>query len=124
MNPYTQEMEPIIDKNTAIEKAGGSSDLAKELFAMLLKELPELKNLLNMAYQANDPQGLWDHTHKIHGSTAYCGVPSLRLAASNLEKSIKADKSFAEMENDLKALNISIEKLLAIGSKELENDWP
>lgn len=124
MNTFTAKMEPILDKNIAIEKAGGSSDLAKELFSMLLKELPELKNLVNMAYQANDPQGFWDHTHKIHGSTAYCGVPALRVAASKLEKSIKADKSFTEMEGDLNNLNKSIEELLATGINELGNDWP
>lgn len=124
MNTFIAKMEPILDKNIAIEKAGGSSDLAKELFSMLLKELPELKNLVNMAYQANDPQGFWDHTHKIHGSTAYCGVPALRVAASKLEKSIKADKSFTEMEGDLNNLNKSIEELLATGINELGNDWP
>lgn len=116
-------MEQIVDISTAIEKAGGSSDLAKELFAMLLKELPELKNLMNMAFQANDPQGFWDHTHKIHGSTAYCGVPALRAAARTLENSIKADKRFSEMEDELSALNKSIEDLLAIGKSELENEW-
>ncbi|MEJ2142486.1 MAG: Hpt domain-containing protein [Gammaproteobacteria bacterium] len=124
MNSVIPKMEPILDKNIAIEKAGGSSELAKELFAMLLKELPELKNLMNMAYQTNDPQGFWDHTHKIHGSTAYCGVPAMRVAASMLEKSIKADKSFKEMEGDLNNLNKSIDQLLTIGHSELESDWP
>lgn len=117
-------MEQILDKSLAIEKAGGKSDLAKELFAMLLKELPELKNLMNMAYQANDPQGFWDHSHKIHGSTAYCGVPALRAAAKIVEDGIKAEKSFSEMENDLSYLNKSIDDLLSVGEKELESDWP
>lgn len=116
-------MEQVLDKSIAIEKAGGKSDLAMELFAMLLKELPELKNLMNMAYQANDPQGLWDHTHKIHGSTAYCGVPALRVAAKQLEDAIKAEKNFAEMENELKQLNKSIDDVLAIGQSELTKDW-
>ena len=116
-------MEPVLDKSLAIEKAGGKSDLAKELFAMLLNELPELKNLMNMAYQANDPQGFWDHTHKIHGSTAYCGVPALQAAARVLEEAIKADKSFPEMKNNLEQVNKSIEDLLAIGNDELEIEW-
>ena len=124
MKTSISHMDPILDKDIAIEKAGGNSDLAKELFAMLLKELPELKNLMNMAYQANDPKGFWDHTHKIHGSTAYCGVPALRTAASSLEKSIKADKSFSEMKNELDNLNHAIEALLRTGQNELENDWP
>lgn len=117
-------MEPVLDKSLAIEKAGGKSDLAKELFAMLLKELPELKNLMNMAFQANDPQGFWDHTHKIHGSTAYCGVPALRTAAKNVEAAIKSDKSFTEMKYDLNVLNQAIEDIIALGENELETDWP
>ncbi len=116
-------MEPVLDKSMAIEKAGGKSDLAKELFAMLLKELPQLKNLMNMAFHANDPQGFWDHTHKIHGSTAYCGVPALRAAAKKVEEAIKSDMSFSEMENDLNLLNQSIEDVLALGESELETDW-
>ena len=116
-------MEPVLDKSMAIEKAGGKSDLAKELFAMLLNELPELKNLMNMAYQANDPQGFWDLTHKIHGSTAYCGVPALQAAARALEEAIKADKSFNEMKKDLEQVNKSIEDVLAIGQNELKIEW-
>lgn len=116
-------MEPVLDIAIAIEKAGGKSDLAKELFAMLLNELPELKNLMNMAYQANDPQGFWDHTHKIHGSTAYCGVPALRAAAKALENDIKADKSFAEMERNLNLVNKTIEDILVVGKAELEREW-
>lgn len=117
-------MEPVLDKTLAVEKAGGKPDLAKELFAMLLNELPELKNLMNMAYQANDPQGFWDHTHKIYGSTAYCGVPALRNSAKALENAIKAEKSFLEMGTELKAVNQSIEALIATGKNELHTEWP
>jgi two-component system sensor histidine kinase BarA len=116
-------MEPVIDKALAIEKASGKVDLAKELFAMLLNELPELKNLMNMAYQANDPQAFWDHTHKIHGSTAYCGVPALGSAVKTLEGTIKAEKSFSEMEDNLNNVNEAIDALLAIGQAELNSDW-
>ena len=116
-------MEPVLDKFMAIEKVGGNSDLAKELFDMLLKELPEMKNLMNMAYQANDPQAFWDHTHKIHGATAYCGVPALSVAARALENAIKDDKSFSEMENELNIVNKSIEDILVIGKNELDTQW-
>lgn len=116
-------MENILDKSEALEKAGGKADLAKELFGMLLGELPGLKELMNIAYQANNAQDFWDHTHKIHGSTAYCGVPALRLSASNLEDAIKQNKSFAEMETKLMQLNTSIDDLLKIGNTELKSDW-
>lgn len=116
-------MEKIIDKTEAIQKAGGKVDLAKELFGMLLNELPTLKDLMNKAYQANNAQDFWDYAHKIHGSTAYCGVPALRHTAKSLEDVIKQEKSFAEMENELSLLNGAIDDLLKIGESELKTDW-
>ena len=116
-------MENIIDKTEALEKAGGKAELAKELFGMLLKELPKLKALMNDAYKTNNAEKFWDHAHKIHGSTAYCGVPALRHSAKALEDAIKQDKSFSEIEAELKQLNHSIDELLKIGEPELNSDW-
>ncbi|MGD8484109.1 MAG: Hpt domain-containing protein [Thioalkalispiraceae bacterium] len=117
-------MEDILDKTEALEKAGGKADLARELFGMLINELPKLKELMNTAYQANNAQDFWDHAHKIHGATAYCGVPALRLSAKNLEDAIKQNKAFADMQQELAELNHSIDQLLEIGDSALNTDWP
>lgn len=116
-------MENILDKTKALEKAGGKADLAKELFVMLLNELPKLKELMVNAYNINNRKDFWDHVHKIHGSTAYCGVPALRLRAKTLEDAIKQDKSLPEMEVELTQLNNAIDDLLKIGELELNSDW-
>lgn len=116
-------MEQIIDKMEAIQKAGGKADLAKELFGMLLNELPGLKDLMNDAYLANNNTDFWNHVHKIHGSTAYCGVPALKHSAKSLEDAIKQDKSFPEMKNELNQLNLAIDNLLKTGELELKTDW-
>jgi len=114
-------MLPMLDIPHAIEQAGGNPDLAKELFTMLLKELPDLKTNLNQAFRDGDNQGLWDHAHKIYGSTAYCGVPALNKAAKELEEAIKAKTN--NMADRIQAVNKAIDELLLDGETALEQEW-
>ncbi len=115
-------MSDIVDIPLALEQAGGSADLAKDLFGMLLADLPGLQEQLNQAFESGDRQALWDHTHKIHGSTAYCGVPALREAAHAMEKAIK-DGDGIDLAGPLAELNRAIDALLAEGPGFLEKDW-
>ncbi|MDH3948438.1 MAG: Hpt domain-containing protein [Gammaproteobacteria bacterium] len=114
-------MPEMLDIPHAIEQAGGNPDLARELFSMLLQELPELKHKLNQAFNSADKQGLWDHAHKIHGSTAYCGVPLLQKAARDLEQAIKAQTS--DVSDKIQDVNKAIDDLLVDGQTALEQDW-
>lgn len=116
-------MEKILDKAEAKNKVGGKAELAKELFSMLLKDLPKLKKQINDAYDNQNKKDFWDNTHKIHGATAYCGVPGLKNSAKNLEDAIKQNKSFPEMKAELMLLNVAIDKLLDIGESEINSDW-
>ena len=111
----------MLDITQAIEQAGGNPDLAKELYTMLLKELPELKRKLNQALNDADNQGIWDHTHKIRGSTAYCGVPALQTAAKALEQAIKTQAS--DVPEKIQRVNKAIDELLSDGQLALEQDW-
>ncbi len=81
-------MTDIFDHQQALEQAGDDPELAKDLFQMLIAELPELLAKLKQALAEQDHTALWDHAHKIHGSTAYCGVPTLKTAAHDLENCI------------------------------------
>lgn len=82
-------MSEIFDKQQALEQAGGDPALAKDLLGMLFSELPDLLAQLRQAHQERDFKAMWDHAHKIHGSTAYCGVPALKADAQALETLIK-----------------------------------
>jgi two-component system sensor histidine kinase BarA len=114
-------MLPMLDIPHAIEQAGGNPDLAKELFTMLLKDLPEQKHKLNQAFNEPDQQALWDHTHKIYGSTAYCGVPALNEAARELENTIKAKTD--DLADKIQEVNKAIDQLLMDGETALNQDW-
>ena len=98
----TNEQSPqALDWSAAIELAGGSETLANDLLRMLLEEAPQLLERLDGQLASEDPRQLWDDAHKLHGSTAYCGVPALRSASAALERAIKAD--------DLSAVRASLE---------------
>ena len=114
-------MLEMLDIPQAVDQAGGNSELAKELFSMLLKELPDLQAKLNQASNDGDNQALWDHTHKLHGSTAYCGVPALFMASKELKKVIKSAPT--DIPKKLQNVNKAIEDLLADGETILEQDW-
>lgn len=115
-------MTEVVNYSEALERAGGSVDLAKELFAMLLKELPVLREQLRAAIDAQDLAASWDHAHKIYGSTAYCAVPMLHRTAQATEAAIKAE-DLSALEEQFKALDAAIEALLISGPDHLQADW-
>jgi two-component system sensor histidine kinase BarA len=115
-------MDKVIDTELALEQAAGNEQLAKELFQMLLTELPELLGKLQSAVHANDSQAIWDHAHKIYGSTAYCGVPALRTVAQKLESDIKAQDTNA-IQSQTRLLADEVQRLLASGKEYLQRSW-
>jgi two-component system, NarL family, sensor histidine kinase BarA len=60
-------------------------ELARELYAMLLAELPQQREQLIRAFRAADWTSLRELAHKIRGSAAYCQVQDLEQAAAELE---------------------------------------
>jgi two-component system sensor histidine kinase BarA len=115
-------MANVVDYAEAIEKAGGSAELAKELFGMLLQELPVLHEQLQQAIARAELQAIWDHAHKIHGSTAYCGVPELRLAASAMEAAVKSQQ-LDQIRDRFVHLDIAIQQVILQGPDHLNETW-
>lgn len=115
-------MTNSVDYTEAIEKAGGNAELAKELFGMLLQELPGLRSNLQEAIEQENLQAVWDHAHKLYGSTAYCGVPLLRQAASLMETAIKAQELTA-IRQQFDSLDGAIQELLVEGPTHLAKTW-
>jgi len=112
----------IVDTSFSIEQAGGSEELAKELFGMLLKELPELREKLACAIADKNWEAMWDHAHKMSGSTAYCGVPALRAKLQTLESAIKEQRSDI-IDREFAVTRQEIERVLQIGENFLQESW-
>ena len=115
-------MDKIVDIELALEQAAGNAQLAKELFQMLLAELPASLAGLKVALDAKDKQSLWDHAHKIYGATAYCGVPALRQVAQQLESFIKAE-DLDSVSTQTTLLALEIDRLTEVGPGLLAQDW-
>lgn len=107
----------LFDKELALTQAGGSPELALELFEMLIKDLPASQQAMNQAFTEKNKENFWNSTHKIHGGTAYCGVPDLKNACKKLEDEIKSLPSENDLHNEvinstLTDLNHEISRLL------------
>lgn len=83
----------IVNWNLAIERAGGKKELAKNLFELLIKTLPEHREKLKIAFQSKDFDALHAEAHKLHSATCYCGTPRLKIAAKKLEDLSKTTKT-------------------------------
>jgi two-component system sensor histidine kinase BarA len=102
------------DEALSLQLAGGNRELAGQLFRMLLRELPLLREQLNNAGQPGD---MYAHAHKINGATRYCGVPELQQAAHALDVALKKGEH-ETVPGLLEALNSAIGRLL----REYGND--
>lgn len=118
-NLSPQDTMRILDKNQALAQAGGNETLARELFAMLLAELPVLQAQLAQALESHEQEALWDPAHKLYGSTAYCGVPALREAARAMEECIKQQNE-AQLQSCFARLCTEISRLQEQGPQLAE----
>ena len=115
-------MTSVVDYQDAIDKAGGNAELAKELFGMLLQELPLLRQQLQDAIAQANHEAIWDHAHKLYGSTAYCSVPQLRLAAADMEATVKT-RELPAIQAQYVKLAAAIDELLQHGPGHLTASW-
>lgn len=95
----------------AIKLAGGNSELATELFDMLIKELPVYEDKIKLALARDEIKDLKYFTHKINGATSYCGVPKLRHHVAKLEANIDNNR-LDNLTEDTQLVLLSIRELV------------
>lgn len=110
LRPSTrQKQKACVDVEESIRLAAGKTDLAEELFSMLLVQLPSDVKAIQRFWAAQNLEGLLECIHKLHGAARYCGVPELRSAAGTLETALKrSTANLEEAKNDVLA---AIERL-------------
>jgi two-component system sensor histidine kinase BarA len=86
---------PTRDLDQALRVAGGQRGIADKLFAQFLTELPAALKEIRDSHQRQDWSGLWQHTHRLHGAAAVCGVPALHFALNVLQQAVKAEQPLA-----------------------------
>lgn len=120
-------MSEIFDARLALEQAGGSEELARDLFGMLLDELADHQQTIGLIFKrASSENGtleaLLEPVHKLHGATVYLGVPALHQAVKAFEDYIKQDDR-AKLGESFEQLEIEINRLLKNGQDILARNW-
>ena len=105
------EQLPALDVKLGKNLAGGNAATADALLKLFLDKLPASQEKINQAFHDHDAHALGEEVHKLHGSTCFCGVPALRLAASKLDAAIKKGDN-NDIEAGVACLNLQIHRLL------------
>ena len=77
----------IHDMQEALRITGGREELADEMFRKFMDDLPQQVALLEQHQANSDWDSLGEVAHRLHGACAVCGVPALKAAVYNLERS-------------------------------------
>jgi len=110
---------PIRDIAHALAVAGGSKKLADKIFFELKQELPKQLTAMQQHATASNWDELWHIAHRIHGSTAICGVPALNQAVEKLEHAVKTETT-EERHHNLKQVACEIDRLLQHQEAQIE----
>lgn len=101
-----------IDWELGIQLAGNKRELAEEMLAILVKNLPTELIELQKNKKSNNYHELLRLVHKMHGALCYCGTPRLKNAASQLESALKKN-NFEDVPMLFDALILEANNVLA-----------
>ncbi|MCF6688095.1 two-component sensor histidine kinase BarA [Raoultella terrigena] len=100
-------VEPPVDHNVtlswqlALRQAAMKPDLAREMLQMLIAFMPEVRNKVEEQLVGEEPEGLLDLIHKLHGSCSYSGVPRLKKLCQTIESQLRAGTAAEDLEPEL-----------------------
>ena len=103
---------PIIDREDGLTLAGNNQDLADDLLALLIKNLPADLATIQAAHASNNEAELKKLLHKLRGGVAYCGLPRLKSILMTTEANLK-EGSQVQISALLMQLNEEVSLLLS-----------
>jgi HPt (histidine-containing phosphotransfer) domain-containing protein len=68
------------------------------MLQMLLDFLPEVRNKIEEQLVGENPEGLVDMIHKLHGSCGYSGVPRMKNLCQLIEQQLRSGTKEEELE--------------------------
>ncbi|WP_049853856.1 two-component sensor histidine kinase BarA [Dickeya fangzhongdai] len=120
MMAVTAQSPLSLDWDLALRQAASKPDLARDLLAMLLDFLPDVRQQVDAVLAGNSPDNLVDIIHKLHGSCSYSGVPRLKQICHYLEQSLRKGLSADELEPEWLELMDEITNVEKAARKRLE----
>lgn len=97
----TSPQNQTLDWALALQQAANKPDLARDMLQMLLAFLPEVRNKVEEQLVGENPEGLVDIIHKLHGSCSYSGVPKLKSLCRQLEHELRCGVKPEDLEPEL-----------------------
>ncbi|ULR30286.1 two-component sensor histidine kinase BarA [Dickeya fangzhongdai] len=120
MMAVTAQSPLSLDWDLALRQAASKPDLARDLLAMLLDFLPDVRQQVDAVLAGNSPDNLVDIIHKLHGSCSYSGVPRLKQICHYLEQSLRKGLSADELEPEWLELMDEMTNVEKAARKRLE----
>lgn len=90
VNEIVVNPNATLDWQLALRQAAGKTDLARDMLQMLLDFLPEVRNKVEEQLVGENPEGLVDLIHKLHGSCGYSGVPRMKNLCQLIEQQLRS----------------------------------
>ncbi|PWD18155.1 two-component sensor histidine kinase BarA [Salmonella enterica subsp. enterica serovar Rubislaw] len=87
-----------LDWQLALRQAAGKPDLARDMLQMLIDFLPEVRTKIEEKLVGENPNGLVDLIHKLHGSCGYSGVPRMKNLCQLIEQQLRSGVHEEELE--------------------------
>ncbi|ECV9926381.1 two-component sensor histidine kinase BarA [Salmonella enterica subsp. enterica] len=87
-----------LDWQLALRQAAGKPDLARDMLQMLIDFLPEVRNKIEEQLVGENPNGLVNLIHKLHGSCGYSGVPRMKNLCQLIEQQLRSGVHEEELE--------------------------
>lgn len=86
-----EEQFPVIDWEQGLKMAGNKPELAQEILALFIKDLPTHIAIIKQLYNDKNFPELKKELHKLHGALCYCGLPRLKTLIAQLETNLKSN---------------------------------
>lgn len=120
MNEQRSPTLPI-DLAICLRIANQDKSIVKKLLTMFISELPVEKLSINQAYETRNYNLLRTHTHKLLGSSAYCGAQNLQSSLITLSKHAKENNHDA-LQQELFEFNQCIQDIMDYYQENILNN--
>ncbi len=119
VNEIVVNQNATLDWQLALRQAAGKNDLARDMLQMLLDFLPEVRNKVEEQLVGENPEGLVDLIHKLHGSCGYSGVPRMKNLCQLIEQQLRNGTKEEDLEPELLELLDEMDNVAREASKIL-----
>lgn len=109
----TNELDtlPVIDWDVSLKLAGNQKELADDILAMLIANLPEEVAVIKQLNAEKNYQELRKHVHKMRGALSYSGLSRIKNLIGRIETDLKTN-IIVSLPSSIQQLDTELQHLL------------